>query len=55
VLATLTVGVIINLQLPSPALLVSTCVILIGALVTGWHSLDHDYAGIAFVWLNNFT
>ena len=54
ILSTLLVSALLYRKLPSAALSVSTIMIVAGAMIASWDSLERDYLGIAVVWSNNF-
>jgi hypothetical protein len=55
ILSTLLVGALMQYKLPSLNLSLSTILIVSGALIASWVSIEKNYTGIVVVWINNFV
>ena len=55
ILATIIVSICLLGKYPDRKVIISAFLIILGAIVAGYDSLDANALGFAYVWLNNFT
>jgi hypothetical protein len=55
ILATIIVQLFLLGMYPDGKLMFSTTLIVLGAIIAGYDSLDANAVGFVFVWLTNFT